>query len=38
MYWKSTGEYGVETKNNLRYKFEKTPFHASLLGNGLNRF
>ncbi len=28
----------LKQKKNLRYKFEKTPFHASLLGNGLSRF
>ncbi len=28
----------LKQKKKLRYKFEKTPFHASLLGNGLSRF
>ncbi len=37
MYSKSYCEYDVE-KNNLRHKYEKTPFHTSSLENELNKF
>jgi hypothetical protein len=36
--WKFACEHDVQEKENMKNaQFEKTPFHASLLGNKLNR-
>jgi hypothetical protein len=37
-YWKFAGEYGVEKNKIEKHESKKTPFHATLLENGLNVF
>jgi len=37
-YSKSSYECGIGKKTLKKHKFEKTPFHDSSFGNGLNKF